>query len=266
MITVPTQVVFVHIQVSTLKSLNLAFCSMLMDSGVQALAGLTMLTDLSLAYCKWVTDDGISALSTLTALTSLNLQGCSQKAPHMSAHGLAALKHMTSLVQLNLGSCKLAPDAMQALSDLTQLTELSLRFGKGIVGSELANIGVLHRLERLDLRGCPGLSDATLTLVQNLHSLRSLDISYNKQLTDKGMLALTGPKALQHLAVTDCPGVSEACLDALLVSVPSIRSLSNSDSYDAEQVFSMHGFRSRTCYLPAMAIDNIPADVHHHEE
>ena len=239
---------------------------MVMDSGVAALAQLTGLTDLNLAYCKWVTNDGVSALSSLTALTSLNLQGCSQKAPHVGPHGLSALKHMTGLVSLNLGSCKLAPLAMPAVAQLTHLTELGLRFCKGL--TDIASIGKLQRLETLDLKGCSGLSDAIMSFVQQLHSLRSLDVSYSQQLTDDGLLKLTAMKELRHLAVTNCPEVSEACLDTLLMAVPSIRSLSVSESHDAEQLFAMHGCRSLTCYpaLPAVAIDNMSPDMPHNEE
>ena len=237
----------VCVQAPYLKSLNLAFCSMLLDSGVQALAALTSLTDLNLAYCKWITADGVSALSTLTALTSLSLQGCSQTAPPLN-QGLTALQCMPGLATLNLGSCKLKPLQLSPLAGLTQLTELSLRFCKGLLPADLAAVSSLHRLGNLDINGCLACTDASLSYLRPLRYLQKLNIGFNRQLTDAALARLTGLTHLQHLSVNNCPLMTEAALDLLLAVLPSLTKLTTTESHDAEQILLLHNKRVPSCF------------------
>ena len=240
-----------------LKTLNLAFCSLLLDSGLQALAHITSLTDLNLAYCKWISDDGVSALSTLTAITSLNLQGCSQTAPHLS-QGLTALHHMPGLASLNLGSCRLKPLALSALAQLTHLTELSLRFCKGVGPSDLAAIRPLQRLKYLDINGCLACTNGSVGCLRPLSSLTQLNMGFNKQLTDAALTQLTGLTHLQHLSINNCPLVTEAGLDMLLTAVPSLARMTTTESHDAEQ---LHNKQLVMCHgnvqLPSLEQDQV---------
>ena len=50
-------------------SLKLVRCEYVSDDGLQALAGLTALTDLNLSWCFQVSEDGLRALVGLTHLT-----------------------------------------------------------------------------------------------------------------------------------------------------------------------------------------------------
>ena len=67
----------------------------------------------------------------------------------------------------------------------------------------------------------------TMSFELHLHSLRSVDLSCSQQLTEKGLLKLTGMEELRHSAVTNCPGVSAArssacarqCFSSATVSV-----------------------------------------------
>ncbi len=232
-------------QAPRLKSLNLAFCSSLLDSGMRALACISTLTDLNLAYCKWISNDGISELSVLTALTSLNLQGCSQTVPHLS-QGLTALHCMPKLASLNLGSCKLRPHALLALAQLTRLTELSLRFCKGVVPSDLSSVSCLERLKSLDINGCLACTDASLGCLHPLKGLRQLNIGFNKQLTDAALKQLLGLTHLQHLLLNNCPLLTEAALDLLLTALPSLMKMTTTESHDAEQLLMLHTKRVAT--------------------
>ena len=232
-------------QAPRLKSLNLAFCSSLLDSGVRALACISTLTDLNLTYCKWISNDGISELSALTALTSLNLQGCSQTVPHLS-QGLTALHCMRNLASLKLGSCKLRPHALSALAQLTRLTELSLRFCKGVVPSDLSALSCLERLKSLDINGCLACTDASLGCLHPLKGLRQLNIGFNKQLTDAALKQLVGLTHLQHLLLNNCPLLTEAALDLLLTALPSLAKMTTTESHDAEQLLMLHTKRVAT--------------------
>ncbi|DBA85851.1 hypothetical protein WJX77_011838 [Trebouxia sp. C0004] len=234
-------------QAPCLKTLNLAFCSSLLDSGLQALAQISTLTDLNLAYCKWISNDGISELSALTALTSLNFQGCSQTVPHLS-QGLTVLHCMRNLASLNLGSCKLRPHALLALAQLSRLTELSLRFCKGVVPTDLSAVGCLERLKSLDINGCLACTDASLGCLHPLKGLRQLNIGFNKQLTDAALKQLTGLTRLQHLLLNNCPLLTEAALDLLLTALPSLAKMTTTESHDAEQLLMVHTKRVATCY------------------
>ena len=236
-------------QAPCLKSVNLAFCSLLLDAGVQALSRLTSLTNLNLAYCKWISNDGVSATSTLTALTSLNLQGCCQTAPHLGM-GLKALHCMPHLVDLNLGSCKLAPGALLHLAALTQLLELSLRFSKGATASDLTAIKTMHRLRHLDLNGVMACTDASLTVVSGLKYLQKLHIGFNRHLTDAALAHLTGPglSHLAHLAINSCPLVTEVALESLLATLPSLAKMTRNETQDAEQLLLLHNKHVSACY------------------
>lgn len=236
-------------QAPCLQSLNLAFCSLLLDAGVQALSRLTSLINLNLAYCKWISDDGVSATSTLTALTSLNLQGCCQTAPHLDK-GLKSLHCMPSLVDLNLGSCKLAPGALLRLAASTQLLQLSLRFSKGATPSDLSAIKTMHRLRHLDLNGVMACTDASLCNVSGLKYLRKLHIGFNRHLTDSGLAHLMEPGLphLAHLAINSCPLVTEVALESLLAALPSLAKMTRNETQDAEQQLLLHNKHVNACY------------------
>ncbi|KAL3144635.1 hypothetical protein ABBQ38_001994 [Trebouxia sp. C0009 RCD-2024] len=234
-------------QAPRLKSLNLAFCSLLSDAGVQALSRLTTLSNLNLAYCKWLSNDGILTTSTLTALTSLNLQGCCQTAPHLDM-GLAALHCMPYLVHLSLGSCKLAPGAITHLSALTQLLELSLRFCKGVVPPDLIALKTMRRLKHLDLSGVVACTNSSLSNVSGLRYLQKLHIGFNRQLTGKGLAHLTQLSHLTHLAVNSCPLVREAALESLLAALPSLTKMTTNESQDADQSLLLHTKNVSSCY------------------
>ena len=246
------------VQAPRLESLNLAFCSLLLNAGVQALSRLTSLTNLNLAYCKWISDDGVSATSTLTALTSLNLQGCCQTAPHLNV-GLKALHCMPHLVDLNLGSCKLVPGALLHLAALTQLLELSLRFSKGATPSDLTAIKTMHRLRHLDLNGIMACTDASLSNVSGLKHLQKLHIGFNRHLTDAGLAHLmgTGLSHLTHLAINSCPLVTEVALESLLAALPSLAKMTRNETHDAEQLLLVHNKRVSACYasLPLPGVE-----------
>lgn len=234
-------------QAPHLKRLNLAFCSLLSDAGVQALSRLTTLTNLNLAYCKWLSNDGILTTSTLTALTSLNLQGCCQTAPHLDT-GLTALHCMPYLVDLSLGSCKLAPGAITHLSALTQLLKLSLRFCKGVVPSDLIAFKTMCRLKHLDLSGVVACTDSSLSSVSALRYLRKLHIGFNRHLTGKGLAHLMQLSHLTHLAVNSCPLVAEAALETLLAALPSLTKMTTNESHDADQLLLLHTKNVSACY------------------
>jgi hypothetical protein len=74
----------------------------MLDKGLQALAGLTALTNLNLWACYRVSDDGLQALDGLNALTSLNIMGCFER---VSDNGLRALGGLTALTDLNFTRC-----------------------------------------------------------------------------------------------------------------------------------------------------------------
>jgi len=109
-----------------------------------------------------------------------------------------------------------------ALAQLTRLTELSLRFCKGVVPSDLSAISRLERLKSLDINGCLACTDASLGCLHPLKGLRQLNIGFNKQLTDAALKQLTGLTHLQHLLLNNCPLLTEAALDLLLTALPSL--------------------------------------------
>lgn len=234
---------------------------MLLDAGVHALAKLTSLTSLNLAYCKWISDTGVSEMSTLTALTLLNLQGCSQTAPCLG-QGLASLHNMPHLAKLNLGSCRLAPGALMCLASLTQLTDLSMRFCKGTAPADLVALETLCRLKHLDLSGFTACTDSSLNGVSGLKYLQKLHIGFNRHITDAGLAHLTGLSHLAHLSLNGSL-VTEAAMESLLATLPSLIKMVTTESHDGEQWSMLHHKRIPVCFanLPLLDIEQgLPID------
>eukprot|EP00891_Asterochloris_glomerata_P003360 jgi/Astpho2/3360/Aster-x0157 len=209
-------------RVSGLISLSLAFCDRMEDEGVEALSTLTTLTELDLTYCRAVTDRGVAALHMLTRLQTLKLQGCGARAPHMGS-GLSVLRGMGQLQALTLAGATVTQEGLAALPALASLTSLSLSLCK-LRDENVEALTTLTGMQRLELGGNPQLTDAAARHLGSLRSLRDLDLS-GIQLTDAGLCSLSQLVFLKRLQITNCPKLTEQGVDALVGSLPGLRTV-----------------------------------------
>lgn len=92
----------VHVgKITTLKNLNLAFCTCLINGGARNLSGLSMLVELNLNWCSNLTDDELAQLP--SSLTKLELKECS----NLTDQGVANLvERCLNLEYLDISFCR----------------------------------------------------------------------------------------------------------------------------------------------------------------
>jgi len=147
-----------------LTELDLSSCALITDAVLRVLAQhCSGLTSLNLDRCRLITDAGLQALAQrCTGLTSLNLEWCSR----ITDAGLQALaQHCTGLTSLNLNRCRLITDAgVQALAQhCTGLTSLDLDKCRLITDAGVQALAQrCTGLTTLNLAGCRLITDAGL--------------------------------------------------------------------------------------------------------
>ena len=118
------------------------------------------------------------------------------------------LSGFTRLESLWFGSCKLVSDAglKTGLSDLAQLTQLTLVDLSRIsdAGSEV--LGSLQCLESLTLMKCPFITDVSMNIISQLPHLTALQLSNNDLITDKG---LPLESKLKEASFRACPLITQ---------------------------------------------------------
>lgn len=120
---------------------------------------------------------------------------------------------------------------MQALSTLTQLTDLNLKYAK-IVPPEpdLAVLAPLANLQNLNLGGCRVLHapkfrvvrDCDMAALSGLSALRELNLSFCQNITDAGLHELRALRNLKSLNVANCPELTETGLNNVITSLPHL--------------------------------------------
>ena len=196
-----------------LEELSLEYCYM---DDYAPLGALTKLTTLKLRRCN---EDGtgnpvrdIEWMKNLTALKNLYLQ-------HNEISDLTPLSGLKSLTKLNLAYNTLEDDDLNALENLTNLTELSLYGLKKI--TDVSPLASLSKLTYLHLGYNSKLkSIKSLTGLKKLKSLRILktnisDISYFKNFAALEKLDISGCPILFHdyYNLEDCKKLHLIVLD-----------------------------------------------------
>lgn len=167
-----------------LRHLDLSYLRNVTDAGLWNLAQLSNLTYLNLFECKGLTDEGLKAVAALPALCELhglsspsfsnaglsNLNALQRSLTcldmsffkRLNDEGADCIATLIRLSDLDLGGSEITDDGLAALR-LPRLGVLSLRDCALVSGDGfLAAIRGLPALERVDVRGCSGLSAAAL--------------------------------------------------------------------------------------------------------
>jgi Leucine Rich repeat len=188
------------------------------DAQLRALNGMAQVEDLQLSVTG-LTDAGVATmLNGMVGLRSLTIYNAS-----ISGSGLAKLRDCPRLTTLQFNECALTDEALENISQLTQLIFLHIEqtFGPwGITDRGLRNIGNLSRINRLILRGVD-LSDDGLQRLAGLSQLEQLEIyGPNAGFSTEGLAHL---KSLTNLKSVKIHGQSiSATLQDIQRAVPGI--------------------------------------------
>jgi serine/threonine protein kinase len=129
------------------------------DRYLQAVAGLTQLSDVYVRDSKSVTADGVASLAALPKLSSFTLKGMK-----IDSAMLGALKPMKRLSELSLTEARLDREILEPIKSL-KLTRLRLHKDR-ISDDVLDFVGELKRLKFIDLTGSSGFSEAAAARLQ----------------------------------------------------------------------------------------------------
>jgi hypothetical protein len=211
---------------------------------------------------------GLGAVAALPKLVQLELNNL----PNLAAGDLAVLRQARLLHTLDIASVAVDDKALQVLPELPELNRLLLQgvrtFGEDgaraigrcrnlqtldvhaceqLSPEAIAAFGTLTRLENLNLRDLPNLSDSALMGLQHLTGLRALEVGPGR-FTSMGLQALTDmkrlvllqmsgnrelvtsallylPLDLQVLKLDECPGIGDDVGPLLRDRFPRLRSL-----------------------------------------
>ena len=131
-----------------LTSLNLG-SSYITDSQLESLDSMAELKSLNLAWCHPVSDSGLILVSKIKSLTSLNIKGCKK----ITSAGVASLSELPGLTELNMEGCeRVRNTGIQAISKLTALRSLTMGWCYQV--SDIGFLATLTGLKYLDLSQC----------------------------------------------------------------------------------------------------------------
>ena len=198
-----------------------------------------------------MTDTVLERLSELDLVTSLHLEGSRR----VTDAGLHHVARMPRLERLNLTSCNITDEGLSVLRQLPELREFYLYHHRGISDAGLRSLESCERLERVDLLGCSAgdgviraltgksrlrhfksgdqVTDSGVALLHQFpvfktwqggepkFSLMGFEAEPNYlllrgQITDRGMVSLTGLEGLFALNLDDSRlGITAAGLKPL---------------------------------------------------
>ncbi|XP_070617770.1 uncharacterized protein [Erythrolamprus reginae] len=201
-----------------LKSLNVAFCSLLKDSTVLSLAETLgkNLRVLDLSSCVSLSNRSIQAIaSSLLLLTVLRLAWCKEltdwgllgiEEPREEREGVKEDLEQDNLMVINLNQRKAQEQRPASLNTLTRLQELDLTACGKLTDVSIAKVISFPDLRYLSLSLVPSITDTSLlSIAHNCRSLEHLSLSHCTNLTDKGFAEAAGKLSrLQHLVLSGC--------------------------------------------------------------
>uniref|UniRef100_A0A670YK25 F-box/LRR-repeat protein 15-like leucin rich repeat domain-containing protein n=1 Tax=Pseudonaja textilis TaxID=8673 RepID=A0A670YK25_PSETE len=201
-----------------LKSLNVAFCSLLRDSTVLSLAEALSknLRVLDLSSCVSLSNRSIQAIaSSLLLLTVLRLAWCKE----LTDWGLLGIEEPREECECaKEGKVTKAQEQRQtSLNTLTRLQELDLTACGKLTDMSIAKVISFPDLRYLSLSLVPNITDTSLLAVaRNCRSLEHLSLSHCTSLTDRGFAEAAGSLCrLQHLVLSGCNQLTPRTLKSI---------------------------------------------------
>lgn len=202
------------------------------DAGVEALAGLTEVTEFESS--QRMTDASLVHLRRMTRMRRITLDQMS-----VTGDGLRHLAGMSRLESLQICGCTLTDAALSHLPDLPRLTMLNLSASTGCTDAALEHVARLRSLTSFSLNGAPAVGPGLRHLAR-LPELLSLDLSsgHDRITTDADLahlprLPTVESLSLRHTYVTDAglahlarlPAVQSIDLEMTAVTDAGVRHL-----------------------------------------
>lgn len=185
------------------------------DAGLEE--GLRDLRDPTHLTVVRVTDDGLKKLGELRGKRAKNLRALTIHGWHrISDTGLAHLSELTDLTRLSIMNAdRIDGSGLACLAKLTKLEELRLPGARRIKEANLAPVWKLPALEVFELSHAPALVLSDANALPSLKKLRRLDIS-GSGATNETISQIANLKELTSLNLAGCKSISSlAGLSAL---------------------------------------------------
>jgi len=213
-----------------LVSLDLGYCESVGDAGMQQLCpSLASLRRLTLAGCRGCGDATVlSVAAHLRGLTALNLEVLSAVTDRSVQ---AVARNLLALEELLLGGCALLTCVSTSLiadHGRGRLRKLGLGGLANLSDVDLEDIGRLSRLEWLELRACPRVSDAGIKQIGLLvgRQCKAHDAWLQEaEASPAAAAASPPPPTLTHLDLGGLGRLSDTALLKLLQRARHLRSL-----------------------------------------
>lgn len=213
---------------ASVQRLDLSNCRKITDRGLYHVVG--GLTHLTLSYCKNVTNRAMAFMTSgrqqgekgtsNSTLEYLNLQRCTT----ISDAGFENWQHqqMAALRSIDLSDCSFLTDKAihRLVHAAPRLENVCLSFCCALSESAIEAIALLPNLAILDLSFCgAAVSDASISilLAARSNTLQVLNLRGCIRLSAMGLMSgLEHARALRHLNVSQCPGISKQAHSMLL--------------------------------------------------
>ncbi|XP_013926396.1 PREDICTED: F-box/LRR-repeat protein 20-like isoform X2 [Thamnophis sirtalis] len=197
-----------------LKSLKVAFCSLVRDSTVLSLAEALSknLQVLDLSSCVSLSNRSVQAItSRLLRLTVLRLAWCKE----LTDEGLLGIEEPRK--EHESAKEKAQEQRQTSLNALTRLQELDLTACGKLTDMSIAKVISFPDLRYLSLSLVPNITDTSLLAVaRNCRSLEHLALSHCTNLTDGGFAeAAESLCRLQHLVLSGCNQLTPRTLKSI---------------------------------------------------
>ena len=209
-----------------LETLNLAYCSLITDASVLAVAsGCSNLQSLNLFLCRNITDASVLEVARQCSnLQSLNLFYCDKIT---DASVLEVARGCSKLHTLNLANCANITDAsvLEVAEKCSNLHTLDLADCENITDASVMEVARgCSNLQTLNLEDCDITDASVMEVARQCSNLQTLNLGgYGSKITDASVLAVASKCSnLQTLNLERCENITEACMNALLQSHPKL--------------------------------------------
>jgi hypothetical protein len=163
------------------------------------------------------TDEGFIALSRSQSIENIWGREC----PNLSGRGFEALANMPSLKGLAV-SCRNVDDA--SLASLPRFPSLTSLVPIDVTDAGFRHVGRCVQLERLTCMYCRDTGDAATEQIAGLSRLRQYYAGQTR-ITDRSLEILGGMMSLEDVALSACPGITNAGL-VHIAKLPHLKQVS----------------------------------------
>ncbi|OJU82145.1 MAG: hypothetical protein BGO10_04685 [Chlamydia sp. 32-24] len=177
------------------------------DQGIKTISEFKLLCFLQINNCQKITKSGYSFLINLPYLKTLKIKNC-----QVNDEILNLLNKLENLVELKITGLHATTKPFSFISKLTNLQTLAFNFSI----SSLQGIGVLSKLQALELNGCKESNILNFNELLSLKHLKYVDFSYS--LVDSNALSfLLNLPNLETLFLENCNNITGEIHSSLII-------------------------------------------------